>query len=558
MKIALAQINSFIGDLDSNLKTITKYIAQAKESGAELIIFPELALIGYPPKDLILKPEILERQEYCLKEIALYTSDSFAVIVGGISKSKSKLYNSAFCLKSKKIDFIAHKTLLPNYDVFDERRYFDSSEDANTWTYQNIKFGLSICEDIWIEAYPNLYKRNPINELIFQGADILINIAASPYSFQKPQYREKLFANLINKYKLPLIYLNQIGANDELIFDGSSRVFNSEAELIQSAKSFEEDLVLIESSTLISKSTKQSNWQTAKLSSNTNNTQKLIIDNLLDNELNELINAIVLGIQDYCFKCKFNKIILGLSGGIDSALVAYLAAQAIGASNVFAYMMPSEFTSQQSLDDAQQLSQNLGINYQIIEITRIHEEARKLIPNLSELADENLQPRLRANILMGIANSINGIVLATGNKSEIAVGYSTIYGDTCGAIAPIGDLLKTTIFQIARFINKESELIPNSIIERAPSAELRHNQKDSDSLPDYKILDQIILLYIEDLKSYKEILSYNFDPSLTKKILNLIDKSEYKRQQFPPILKVASKAFGLGRRMPIAQGFRHK
>lgn len=560
MKIAVAQINSLVGDLDYNLKTIISYVAQAKQSGAELIVFPELSLIGYPPKDLILKPSLLDLQEYCLKELALYTEDNFAIIVGGVSRNtdNAKLYNSAFCIKSRVVDQIIHKTLLPNYDVFDETRYFESSPEVNIWNYRGNKFGVTICEDIWIEAYPNLYKRNPINELIFQGADMLINIAASPYSFNKPALREVLFSNLIKKYQLPLIYVNQVGANDELIFDGSSRIFNSQAELVLSAKSFVEDLLIFESNSLVKEPSGTSNWQTAKIHSISDTSIKSTIDILTNSELEEITQALVLGIKDYVHKCKFDKIIIGLSGGIDSALVAALAAKAIGPQNVYAYMLRSEFTSKASLYDAQLLATNLGINYEVISIKELHDLTRKLIPELSPLADENLQPRLRANILMAQANSLNGILLATGNKSEIAVGYSTIYGDTCGALAPIGDLLKTTVFQLTRYLNKDTQIIPESILNKAPSAELRHDQKDSDSLPEYELLDKIILLYIQELKSYKDIIAIGFDSTITKQVLNMIDKAEYKRQQSPPILKIATKAFGVGRRMPIAQGFKHR
>ncbi len=540
MKIALAQINPTVGAIEHNFKLILEQVETAKKKSCNLIIFPELAMLGYPPKDLILKHGLLELQDQYINELALYTDDKFGIIVGGISLNKhfgKKFHNSVFCLSEGGITQIAHKTLLPSYDVFDESRYFEPAKNVTIWEFQGLKLGLSICEDIWIEAYPNLYNRNPIEDLIAQQADIVINSSASPYSYGKAKIREGLMKGIINRYKIPLVYVNQVGANDQLIFDGASMIFDNTGNLISKAQQFTPDTLYIDSDDL-TKENRETNYS--------------------DADISELEPALILGLKDYVEKCGFQKVILGLSGGVDSALVAYLAKQALGANNVYSYMLASEFTSQASLDDAKQLAHNLGINYEIISIKDLHQDMRKLMPDLTDLANENLQSRIRANILMAKSNSLNAMLVATSNKSEIAVGYSTLYGDSCGAIAVIGDLLKTTIYELVNYINRKHKVFPQNIIDRAPSAELRHDQKDSDSLPEYEILDQIIKLYVEELKSYKEIIDQGFDSDLVKKVLNMIDRAEYKRQQSPPILKVATKAFGVGRRMPIAQGFKHK
>lgn len=541
MKISLAQINPIIGDIEHNFKLMLQHIEAAKKSQANLIVFPEMSLIGYPPKDLLLKYGLLETQNHFLNELTLYTDAEFAIIVGGISLNQrfgNKFFNSLFALANGKIEVTAHKTLLPSYDVFDETRYFETAKNTSTWTFKGLTIGLSICEDIWIEAFPNLYNRNPIEDLIAQGAQIVVNASASPYSYGKIKIREDLIRKTAQRYQIPVLYINQVGANDQLIFDGASMVFDKSAKLIAKAANFKEESLYIDSDTLFK--TDNEDLQIA------------------DSDIDEMKDALVLGLQDYVRKCGFTKVVLGLSGGIDSALVACIAQEALGAQNVYAYMMPSEFTSKESLDDAASLAKNLGIHYETIPIKDLHQTMRKFIPDLTELADENLQPRLRANILMAKANILNAMLLATGNKSEIAVGYSTLYGDSCGALAVIGDLLKTNVYRIAEAINKQSEIIPENIIRRAPSAELKHNQKDSDSLPDYALLDPIVKMYVEDLKPYKEIVDAGFDEAIVKKVLNMIDRAEYKRQQSPPILKIAGKAFGLGRRMPIAQGYRHK
>ena len=551
MKIALAQINPKIGDLKHNFNLIVANIKSAREAGAKILFLPELALLGYPPKDLLLKHGLLERQQYYLNELLLYTKDNdFAIVVGGISENKrygKKLHNSLYCLEGGEIKLIASKTLLPNYDVFDETRYFEPAHGVEVYEYGGVKFGLSICEDIWIEAYPSMYSKDPVRDLLAAGADVIINASASPYAVGKPAMREKLLGGIAKRHAVPIVYVNQIGANDELVFDGNSMVFDAQAQLRYKMGEFIEQCLIIDTDELFTPRSASDMSRIAKEQQESSETE-------------QIRKALVLGLRDYAAKTGFGQVLLGISGGIDSAVVASLAVEAMGAENVYLVMMPSEFTSKDSLEDAQALAKNLGIgkdNYRVVPIKKLHQEMRSLLPDLSDIADENIQPRLRAALLMAMANSLDAIVLSTGNKSEIAVGYCTLYGDTCGALSLIGDLLKNQVYDLAALINSSKrEIIPQRIIKREPTAELRHDQKDSDSLPTYDILDEVVYLYVQEMKTISEILEQTkLDKAQVTRILNMIDAAEHKRYQLPPVIKVAGKTFGAGRRMPIAHGY---
>lgn len=564
MKIAIGQINPRVGDLEANFKLIVQNIENARKDGAELIIFPELAILGYPPKDLLLKPGFIAQQNHFLSEIALYSDENFCIMLGAATENGGlgkPLMNSLMVFKDGAVCDIANKSLLPTYDVFDEIRYFEPSPFTTVFEYKGIKIGLSICEDIWMEAYPSLYLKDPIAELLSQGAELIINAAASPFSIGKAERRKKLIANLVRRYQVPIIYVNQTGANDQLIFDGGSLAFDSQANLVMELAEFEESCQILDSEDLkLNPETKSFEKQVSKFE---DTSLAPSYEEMEQANLKQLRTALKLALKDYVHKCGFKKVILGLSGGIDSALVATLAVEALGKDNVYCIMMPSKFTSKASLEDAQKLASQLGLeaeHYQVIPITQLHDQMHESITEINALADENLQSRLRGNILMTLSNSLSALVLCCGNKSEIAVGYCTLYGDTCGSLALIGDLLKTMVFKLAKHINSESkrEIIPENIINKAPSAELRENQKDEDSLPPYELLDKIILLYVQEMKSLPEIVAEGFDRDTVAKILNMIDHSEYKRQQMPLVAKVSGKAFGAGRRIPVAQGYHHK
>lgn len=575
MKIALAQINPIVGDLEHNFKIIVDNIQKARKAKVELLVLPELSLLGYPPKDLLLKEDFFKKQNYYIDELAIYTDEDFAILLGVASKNGAygkKLFNSLVFLHEGKVKTTASKSLLPNYDVFDETRYFEAAKSPTVIDYKDIKFGLSICEDIWIEAYPSMYTRDPIGEMVGDGADIIINAAASPFVTDKPKRRERLLSNAAKRYKKPIIYVNQIGANDQLIFDGRSLILNKRGDLLHSLKSFEEDFYVVDTCDLAVDEKFVGN-KVEYLSTDLEPS----LDEVTKVNLSDIKNALVLGVRDYVHKCGFEDIVLGLSGGIDSALVLALATEALGAEHVHAISMPSKYTSQESIDYAIELAQNLGLlkasedphkakikegaKFEIIPITDLHSEIHDLMPQvIDHQADENIQSRLRGNILMAFSNTMQAMLLNTGNKSEIAVGYCTLYGDTCGGLSVIGDLLKTTVFKLSEFINEDAarEIIPQKIIDRPPTAELKADQCDQDTLPPYELLDKIILLYVQEMRSVDEIVKHGVDEQTVLRVLNMIDRAEYKRQQLPPALKIAGKAFGTGRRMSIAQRFVHQ
>lgn len=544
MKIALAQINTRTGDLNNNAETVVRTIRQAENAGADLVVFPELTITGYPPEDLVEKRVFVRKNMEALDRIAKETKNTGAVVGFAFPNESGKghpVFNSAALIDRGKIIGIQHKTLLPNYDVFDEMRHFEPASQRQALTFRGKKIGLSICEDAWNDKdfwkHP-LYPHDPVEELARQNCDLLINISASPFSIKKNVLRLDMFKNIAVKYRLPVVMVNLIGGNDSLIFDGCSFALNADGKILAQAKAFEEDFIV------------------ADLEKKTG-----LIHAWGDSEEKEVVDALVLGIRDYLRKCHFDRAIIGLSGGIDSALVAAITTMAIGKEKVIGVAMPSRYSSDHSVADARQLAQNLGIEFRQIPIEPMF---KPYIESLSaefkgmkeDITEENLQARIRGNILMALSNKFNAIVLSTGNKSELAVGYCTIYGDMCGGLAVISDVPKTMVYRIARWINREREIIPQHTIDKAPSAELKPNQTDQDSLPPYEILDAILKAYIEDLKEYDEIVTLGFDPDVVDKVLKLADRNEYKRRQAAPGLRVTSKAFGFGRRLPIAQGWR--
>ncbi len=537
VKVLLCQINPIVGDIEGNTKKIIEIIKSHRD--AKILIFPELSICGYPPKDLLFQKDFIDAIEKAITQIAKEVEDSF-VIVGSPTKSHhvSKLFNSAIIFHQGKIEKIIHKTLLPSYDVFDENRYFTPSPAREVVTIEGINFGISICEDIWnINNDENaMYDTNVLDELYQKGAKVFINLSASPYHYTKLEtQRLKVLKEAATKYGIPVIYVNQVGGNDELIFDGNSVVISSDGRLIAKAKEFEEDILEIE-------------------------LEK--IDKMPEIDINEDISwikkALVLGIRDYFEKTgAAKKAVVGLSGGIDSSVVCCLAVEALGRENVLGVAMPSRYSSEHSLKDARKLAENLGIEFRIYPIEDVFKAYLRMFngseKTLQDLAEENIQARIRGNILMFISNRENRLVLTTGNKSELAVGYCTLYGDMAGGLAVISDLPKMLVYELARYINREREIIPHNVLVKPPSAELRPNQKDTDSLPPYEVLDPILVAYIEELKSVDEIVQMGYPKELVLKIIKMVERAEYKRKQAAPGLKVTSKAFGFGRRMPIAQ-----
>jgi NAD+ synthase (glutamine-hydrolysing) len=546
MKIALAQINPTVGDIAGNCRKIGDFIDQAKARGAKVVVFPELSVIGYPPKDLLLKPRFVEDNIRGLEQIAARVSGIDAV-VGYAERNTAPvgrpLHNAVAVLREGKIISRHFKTLLPTYDVFDESRYFEPGVDErqNIVNIAGRPMGLSICEDLWNDEKMvprRLYHQNPIADLNTAGAQVMINASASPFVVGKHQFRVELFGSQVKQFGKPLVYVNQVGGNDELVFDGNSVVFDAKGNVIAQAKNFEEDLLLVD----------LQNPQTA-----THNPAS---------DLESMYKALVLGLRDYVRKCGFSTVVLGLSGGIDSAVTAALAVAALGKDKVVGVAMPSRFSSEHSIADAKKLAENLGIEFQIVPIGPIHDAYEEtLTPYFQgrqrDVTEENLQARVRGAILMAFSNKFNHLLLTTGNKSELAVGYCTLYGDMCGGLAVISDVPKTSIYALSEFMNKQAgrDLIPRNSITKPPSAELRPNQTDQDSLPPYDLLDAILYRYIEEEKSAGEIVKEGFDRPTVTRVIRLVDRSEYKRRQAAPGIKVTSRAFGFGRRMPIAQRY---
>lgn len=539
MKIAIAQLNYHIGNFEGNLAIMLEAIASAKSQGADLICFSELSTCGYPPRDFLEFDDFIHLAEETIQALAK-AAQGIAVVVGSPTRNPvvegKDLYNSAYFLADGAIQQVQHKTLLPTYDIFDEYRYFEPATEWNIVEYQGKRIALTVCEDIWNIGNENpMYTVCPMDEMMPQKPDFILNLSASPFTYKQAQTRKQIIRANIDRYGIPMFYVNHCGAQTQLIFDGGSIVISPNGNIYDELPYFEKCIRVYELDEVLAG--KQVSEQEA-------------------DRMTLIHDAIVLGVKDYFGKLGFKKAILGLSGGIDSAVTLVLAARALGKDNVRAVLMPSQFSSDHSVNDARQLAINLGVQYDIVPIQEIFESYEAALKphywaTTFNIAEENLQARARGMILMAFSNKFGNIVLNTSNKSEMAVGYGTLYGDMCGGLSVIGDVYKTDVFKLARYINKDGEIIPENTIIKPPSAELRPNQKDSDSLPDYDILDKILFEYIENRQSPQDIIEKGYDEKLVRRVLRLVNINEFKRYQTAPVLRVSPKAFGMGRRMPI-------
>lgn len=553
MRIALSQINVTVGNLRANKEKILEYINKAQEEGADMVVFPELTLTGYPPEDLLLKKHfVLENKRY-LESLAKEVKDVLAV-VGFVDIDKAGyLYNAAALIYKGKVKAIYHKRELPNYGVFDEKRYFKRGETKGLFYFLGLPFGITICEDIWVANGPYLEQAN-------LGAKFILNLSSSPYDLSKLEARRALLKQRVREIKIPICYANLVGGQDELVFDGSSFAVDAKGKIMVSAKEFEEDLVCFD---LNIKSVKQnSRWTVIDKKVEKTSTAALkTISHKPLSSLERVHKALVLGTRDYVRKNGFKKVLIGLSGGIDSAVVAALAVEALGKDSVVGVSMPSRFSSEGTRNDAKQLANNLSIEFHEIPIESVYKGYLETLSVVFKgttpgLAEENIQARIRGNFLMALSNKFGWLVLTTGNKSEIAVGYCTLYGDMSGGYAVIKDVLKTKVYALAQLINKKyGDVIPKSTVERAPTAELRENQKDQDSLPPYDLLDELLVAYVEEHKPFHQM-AKKYDKDVIQKVINLVDKSEYKRRQAPPGVKITPRAFGKDWRLPITNKFK--
>lgn len=540
MKITLAQLNFRIGDFEGNLSKMLEAVAKAKAAKADIIVFGELAVCGYPPRDFLEFYDFINRCEDSISELCK-VAHGIAIAVGSPTKNPliegKDLFNSAYFLVDGKVSHVAHKALLPTYDIFDEYRYFEPAINFNIVEYKGKRIALTVCEDIWNIGNENpIYTVCPMDEMMPQKPDFIINLSASPFSYKQAAERLNIIRANVERYKIPMFYVNHVGAQTELIFDGGSVVMCANGETFDEMSYFKEEIATYDLQDVLE--------------------NRGIIGEQPKDKMTMLHDALVTGVQDYFKKLGFKKAILGLSGGIDSAVTLVIATRALGAENMRVVLMPSQFSSDHSVDDARQLAENLGVQYDIVPIKPIFDTYMKSLQTQFEgqpfnITEENLQARSRGMILMAMSNKFGHIVLNTSNKSEAAVGYGTLYGDMCGGLSVIGDLYKTEVFALAHYMNKDGEVIPENTIAKPPSAELRPDQKDSDSLPEYDILDEILFQYIEKRQGPKEIISMGFDEALVKRTLRLVNINEFKRFQTAPTLRVSPKAFGMGRRMPI-------
>lgn len=552
MKIAIAQLNPIIGDLSGNAQKILEMAQQADKQGARLLLTPELSLCGYPPRDLLLNPSFVEAMNMTLQQLARDLPSNLAVLVGTVQENLQAhltggktLYNSIVLLENGNIKQFFHKRLLPTYDVFDENRYFEPGLQANYFTLDNIDIGVTICEDLWNDEEfwgKRNYAANPIADLSILGVDLIVNLSASPYTVGKQHSREEMLKHSAVRFQQSIIYTNQVGGNDDLIFDGCSFAVNRQGEVICRASGFVSDLVTVEFDT---------DKRDLELSA--------VVPAYTSQE-EEIWHALVLGVRDYAQKCRFSKVILGLSGGIDSSLVAAIATAALGKENVLGVLMPSPYSSAHSISDALALAKNLGIQTQTIPIGELMQSFDNSLAGLFAgtefgIAEENIQSRIRGNLLMAIANKFGYLLLSTGNKSEMAVGYCTLYGDMNGGLAVIADVPKTRVYSLCNWLNHNSEIIPQNVITKAPSAELKPGQVDQDSLPPYEILDDILQRLINEHQSVPQIVAAGHDSTVVERIIQMLARAEFKRRQAPPGLKITDRAFGTGWRMPIASNW---
>ncbi|SCC33534.1 NH(3)-dependent NAD(+) synthetase [Chitinophaga costaii] len=548
MKIVLAQQNYHIGNFEKNTAKIIAGIAAAKAQQADLVVFSELCVCGYPPRDFLEFEDFIARSYAAIDAIKAHATD-IAVLLGGPARnpqlSGKDLFNAAWFLYEGEVKQVVHKTLLPTYDVFDEYRYFEPGFEWSVIPFKGKKLAVTVCEDIWNLGDNPLYRECPMDHLILQQPDIMINLSASPFDYDHAHERKEIIRANVLKYKLPMLYCNTVGSQTEIVFDGGSLVFDAQGNVVKELPYFEEALGSIELESL-------SVGNAVKQVEVAPDVTELVFDYNID----RIYQALLLGIRDYFGKMGFTKAILGSSGGIDSAVVLAVACEALGKDNVRAILLPSPYSSEHSVDDAVALSKHLGNPYDIVRIHDIYESfLHTLNPLFNGLpfnvAEENTQSRIRGNLLMGLSNKFGYILLNTSNKSELSTGYGTLYGDMAGGLSVIGDLYKMQVYALARYINRHGEIIPANIIDKAPSAELRPNQKDSDSLPDYAVLDKLLYQYIERRQGPREIVARGFDAALVARTLKLVNNNEYKRNQFCPIIRVSSKAFGVGRRVPI-------